>query len=162
GGDTVRSIAGGLLVQERDRGGGDDLELRSVTRRAPGAQELADLRFAWRIVKHAKSNAIVFARDGATTGIGAGQTSRVDAALAAVRKGAEAAAAAGLPASLAEGSVAASDAFFPFPDGIEALARSGITAIIQPGGAQRDADIIAAADAAGIAMVFTGMRHFRH
>jgi phosphoribosylaminoimidazolecarboxamide formyltransferase/IMP cyclohydrolase len=133
-----------------------------VTRRAPDARELADLLFAFRVCKHVKSNAIVYARNAATVGIGAGQTSRVDSARIAAWKSAEAAKAAGLERPLAEGSVVASDAFFPFPDGLLVAVAAGATAVIQPGGSIRDAAVIEAADAAGIAMVFTGMRHFRH
>jgi phosphoribosylaminoimidazolecarboxamide formyltransferase/IMP cyclohydrolase len=159
---TVRSIAGGLLVQDRDAGmiGPDDLKV--VTKRKPTPAELADLLFAWKVAKYVKSNAVVYAKDGATAGIGAGQMSRVDSALLAARKAAEAAAAAGLPVSLAKGGVCASDAFFPFPDGLIAASDAGITAVIQPGGSLRDADVIAAADERGLAMVTTGMRHFRH
>ena len=158
----VRSVAGGLLVQTRDDGTLDEGTLKVVTRRAPDARERADLAFAWKVAKHVKSNAIVFARDGATAGIGAGQMSRVDAARIAVMKAREAAQAAGLDAPLTADSVAASDAFFPFPDGLLAVAEAGATAVIQPGGSVRDDEVIAAADAAGLAMVFTGMRHFRH
>jgi phosphoribosylaminoimidazolecarboxamide formyltransferase/IMP cyclohydrolase len=136
--------------------------LRVVTRRAPTDDERRDLAFAWRVAKHVKSNAIVYARDGATAGIGAGQMSRVDSAMIAARKAEAAATAAGLPVSLAEGSVVASDAFFPFADGLIAAAEAGVTAVIQPGGSMRDAEVIAAADERGLAMVFTGMRHFRH
>jgi phosphoribosylaminoimidazolecarboxamide formyltransferase/IMP cyclohydrolase len=157
-----RSVAGGFLAQTRDFGAATRADLRVVTRRAPDAAELDDLLFAFRVCKHVKSNAIVFARDRATVGIGAGQMSRVDAARIAASKAAEAAEAAGLPAARTHGGVAASDAFFPFPDGLETIIAAGATAVIQPGGAMRDADVIAAADAAGIAMVFTGMRHFRH
>ena len=159
GGLTVRSVAGGLLVQDRDSGTLDVAEPKVVTRRAPTEAEMRDLRFAWRVCKHVKSNAIVYAKDGATVGVGAGQMSRVDSSRVAVRK-AEDAAAGGVP--LTKGSVVASDAFFPFPDGLLAAIEAGATAVIQPGGAQRDVDVIAAADAAGVAMVFTGMRHFRH
>ncbi len=159
-GVLVRSVAGGLLAQTRDNGRAD--ALRTVTKRAPTEAELRDLRFAFTVCKHVKSNAIVYARDGATVGVGAGQTSRVDSARIAAWKGAEAARAAGLPAPLTEGSVVASDAFFPFADGLEAAIAAGATAVIQPGGSIRDAEVIAAADAAGVAMVFTGMRHFRH
>jgi phosphoribosylaminoimidazolecarboxamide formyltransferase/IMP cyclohydrolase len=159
---TFRSLSGGFLAQTRDAGriGPDDL--RVVTRRAPTAAELADLLFAFRVGKHVKSNAIVYARDGATVGIGPGQPNRVDSARIAAWRGAEAAKAAGLDAPLTQGSVAASDAFFPFADGLEVVVATGATAVIQPGGSVRDAEVIAAADAAGIAMVFTGMRHFRH
>ena len=156
----VRSLAGGLLVQTRDAGRA--AELRVVTKRAPSEAQLADLRFAYLVCKHVKSNAIVFARGGATVGVGAGQMSRVDSARVASWKGKAAAKAAGLPGSLTQGSVAASDAFFPFADGLEALVAAGATAVVQPGGSLRDAEVIAAADEAGIAMVFTGMRHFRH
>jgi phosphoribosylaminoimidazolecarboxamide formyltransferase/IMP cyclohydrolase len=123
---------------------------------------MADLVFAWTVAKHVKSNAIVFAKGGATVGVGAGQMSRVDSTRIAARKAADMAAALGLPASPAVGAAVASDAFFPFADGIEALAEAGARAVIQPGGSVRDAEVIAAADAAGIAMVFTGLRHFRH
>ena len=149
-------------MQDRDAASVDDVELKVVTARAPTAEELADLTFGFRVVKHVKSNAIVFARGGATVGIGAGQMSRVDSVETAARKAAETANAAGAPASFAEGAVLASDAFFPFPDGLEAAIEAGVTAAIQPGGSVRDADVIAAADRAGIAMVFTGTRHFRH
>jgi phosphoribosylaminoimidazolecarboxamide formyltransferase/IMP cyclohydrolase len=159
---TVRSIAGGLLVQSRDSGMVSDSELKVVTKRAPSATELADLLFAWRVAKHVKSNAIVYAKGGATAGIGAGQMSRIDSAMIAARKASEAAKAAGLPESLAAGSVVASDAFFPFADGLIAAAEAGATAVIQPGGSMRDNEVFAAADERGLAMVFTGMRHFRH
>ncbi len=158
----LRSLAGGLLVQTRDAGRVTEAGLRVVTRRAPDAAELADLLFASRVCKHVKSNAIVYARGGATVGIGAGQMSRVDSARVAVLKGEAAAQAAGLPERLTQGSVVASDAFFPFADGLQAAIDAGATAVIQPGGSVRDAEVIAAADAAGLAMVFTGMRHFRH
>jgi phosphoribosylaminoimidazolecarboxamide formyltransferase/IMP cyclohydrolase len=157
----LRSLSGGLLVQERDAAGVDDLALEVVTERAPTPAELADLRFAFAVCKHVKSNAIVFARGGATVGIGAGQMSRLDSVAIAVRKAAETAIAAGkAPATV--GSVVASDAFFPFADGLEAALAAGATAVIQPGGSMRDAEVIAAADRAGAAMVFTGRRHFRH
>ena len=162
GGLVWRSVAGGFLVQERDAATVDRMELKVVTRRAPTASELADLRFGFRVVKHVKSNAIVFARGGATVGIGAGQMSRVDSVRIAAWKAEEAAKAAGEAAPLTRGSVVASDAFFPFADGVEAAAAAGATAVIQPGGSVRDADVIAAADKAGLAMVFTGTRHFRH
>jgi len=161
-GRLVRSVAGGLLVQSRDNGVIDDAELRIVTRRAPTAAERADLAFAFRVVKHVKSNAIVYAKGGATVGIGAGQMSRVDSSMIAARKAADAARAAGRDEVPTRGSVVASDAFFPFADGLEAAIAAGATAVIQPGGSVRDAEVIAAADAAGLAMVFTGMRHFRH
>jgi phosphoribosylaminoimidazolecarboxamide formyltransferase/IMP cyclohydrolase len=154
GGLELRTVRGGFLAQERDTAILDERDLRCVTAREPSKAELRDLLFAWTVVKHVRSNAIVLARDGATVGIGAGQMSRVDAVELAVRK---ARANAG-PAR----SVLASDAFFPFPDGLEAAIAAGITAAIQPGGSLRDEQVIAAADAAGIAMLFTGQRHFRH
>jgi phosphoribosylaminoimidazolecarboxamide formyltransferase/IMP cyclohydrolase len=159
---TLRSVGGGVLVQTRDWGrvGRDDL--RTVTQRAPTEGELADLLFAFRVCKHVKSNAIVYAKDGATVGIGAGQMNRVESARLAGWKAEAAAKLAGAAESLARGSVVASDAFFPFADGLQAAVAAGVTAAIQPGGSMRDAEVIAAADAAGIAMVFTGMRHFRH
>jgi phosphoribosylaminoimidazolecarboxamide formyltransferase/IMP cyclohydrolase len=161
-GIAFRSLAGGFLVQSRDNGVVANGELKVVTKRKPSEEEQADLFFAFTVAKHVKSNAIVYARDGATVGIGAGQMSRVDAARMAAWKAAEAAATQGLGKSLTVGSVAASDAFFPFADGIKVIAEAGATAIIQPGGSVRDDEVIAAADAAGLAMVFTGMRHFRH
>jgi len=157
---TFRSLAGGFLVQSRDNG--VVAELKVVTKRKPTDKELADLVFAFTVAKHVKSNAIVYARDGATVGIGAGQMSRVDAARMAAWKAGDAARAQGLSASLTEGSVAASDAFFPFPDALMVIAQAGATALIQPGGSMRDDEVIEAADAAGLAMVFTSMRHFRH
>jgi phosphoribosylaminoimidazolecarboxamide formyltransferase / IMP cyclohydrolase len=159
---AVRSVAGALLVQDRDNGALADEALKVVTRRAPTSREMADLRFAWRVAKHVKSNAIVYARDGATVGIGAGQMSRVDSARLAARKAEESAAIAGWPEPRTRGSVVASDAFFPFADGLIATIEAGATAVIQPGGSVRDAEVIAAADEAGAAMVFTGVRHFRH
>jgi len=161
-GIMVRSVSGGFLAQSRDAGRVDPAALRVVTRRAPTATELADLVFAFRVCKHVKSNAIVYAKARATVGIGAGQMSRVDSARIAAWKGAEAARAAGLSEALTQGSVVASDAFFPFADGLEAAIAAGATAVIQPGGSIRDDEVIAAADAAGVAMVLTGMRHFRH
>jgi phosphoribosylaminoimidazolecarboxamide formyltransferase/IMP cyclohydrolase len=159
---SFRSVAGGILVQERDRLGLGRGALRTVTRRAPSEAEITDLLFADRVAKHVKSNAIVFARGGATVGIGAGQMSRVDSVQIAAQKAAEAGVAAGLLQSPTHGAVLASDAFFPFADGLEAAIAAGATAVIQPGGSVRDADVIAAADRAGIAMVFTGTRRFRH
>ncbi len=159
---AYRSLAGGFLAQSRDASHVDEAALKIVTRRQPAPREMDDLLFAFRVAKHVKSNAIVYARDAATVGIGAGQMSRVDSARIAAWKAQEAATAAGLAQSLARGSVAASDAFFPFADGLEALAAAGATAVIQPGGSLRDAEVIEAADRAGLAMVFTGMRHFRH
>jgi phosphoribosylaminoimidazolecarboxamide formyltransferase/IMP cyclohydrolase len=162
GGLSIRSVAGGFLAQSRDDGRIGAGDLRVVTRRAPTEAELADLRFAFRVCKHVKSNAIVYAKAGATVGIGAGQMSRVDSARIAAWKAEEAARAAGLGAPLTAGSVVASDAFFPFADGLEAAIAAGATAVIQPGGSIRDEEVIAAADRAGVAMVLTGMRHFRH
>ena len=159
---AARSVAGGLLVQSRDQGVVDDLDLKVVSRRAPSAAELADLKFAFRVAKHVKSNAIVYAKDGATVGIGAGQMSRIDSARIAATKAEDAARAAGLPESPTRGSVVASDAFFPFADGLVAAIEAGATAVIQPGGSLRDDEVIAAADERGVAMIFTGMRHFRH
>jgi phosphoribosylaminoimidazolecarboxamide formyltransferase/IMP cyclohydrolase len=159
---TVRSVAGGLLVQDRDNAVVDDLKLTVVTKRAPTTRELADLSFAWRVAKHVKSNAIVYVKDAATVGVGAGQMSRVDSSQVAARKAQDAAKAAGLAAPATQGSVVASDAFFPFADGLLAAAEAGATAVIQPGGSLRDDEVIAAADEAGLAMVFTGVRHFRH
>jgi phosphoribosylaminoimidazolecarboxamide formyltransferase/IMP cyclohydrolase len=159
---TFKSIAGGLLVQSRDNAVADDLDLKVVTRRAPSAAELADLRFAFRVAKHVKSNTIIYAKDRATVGIGAGQMSRVDSARIAARKAEDAAKTAGLGQPLTKGSVVASDAFFPFADGLLSAIEAGATAVIQPGGSIRDDEVIAAADKAGIAMVFTGVRHFRH
>jgi phosphoribosylaminoimidazolecarboxamide formyltransferase / IMP cyclohydrolase len=159
---TVRSVAGGLLVQTRDNRNVDDNELKVVTKKQPTPAEVADLRLAAKVAKHVKSNAIIYVKDGATVGIGAGQMSRVDSARVAHRKSIDAAEAAGVPGALTQGSVVASDAFFPFPDGLEALVAAGATAVIQPGGSVNDDKVIAAADAAGIAMVVTGMRHFRH
>jgi len=161
-GIAFRSLAGGFLAQTRDDGRIGAADLRLVTQRAPTDAEMADLLFAFAVCKHVKSNAIVYARDGATVGIGSGQPNRVDSARIAAWKAVEAAKAAGLPEPLTRGSVVASDAFFPFADGLEAAVAAGATAVIQPGGSVRDKEVISAADAAGIAMVFTGMRHFRH
>jgi phosphoribosylaminoimidazolecarboxamide formyltransferase/IMP cyclohydrolase len=157
-----RQVAGGFLVQSRDDGRLALDALRVVTRRAPTQAELADLAFAWTVAKHVKSNAIVYARGGATVGIGAGQMSRVDSTRIAARKAVDMAEALGLDEPPTRGSAVASDAFFPFPDGLLAAADAGATAVIQPGGSVRDEEVIAAADAAGLTMVFTGMRHFRH
>ena len=159
---AYKQVAGGFLVQDKDTGRVTETDLRVVTRRAPTAAEMADLRFAWTVAKHVKSNAIVYARNGATVGIGAGQMSRVDSSTIAALKAARMGAELGLPQTPARGSVVASDAFFPFADGLLAAAEAGATAIIQPGGSMRDDEVIAAADAAGLAMVLTGMRHFRH
>jgi len=158
----VKSVAGGFLAQSRDASNADDLELKVVTKRAPTAAELADLKFAFKVAKHVKSNAIVYAKGGATVGVGAGQMSRVDSARIAAWKAAEAAKAQGLDAPLTVGSVVASDAFFPFADGLITAAEAGVTAVIQPGGSMRDDEVIKAADERGLAMVFTGVRHFRH
>lgn len=159
---ALRTVSGGFLAQTRDAARIDRAGLRVVTKRAPTERELADLIFAFRVAKHVKSNAVVYAKDQATVGIGAGQMSRVDSARIAAWKAAEAAKQAGLDESLAHGSVVASDAFFPFADGLIAAAEAGATAVIQPGGSVRDAEVIAAADERGLAMVFTGTRHFRH
>ncbi|HEY1925803.1 MAG TPA: bifunctional phosphoribosylaminoimidazolecarboxamide formyltransferase/IMP cyclohydrolase [Candidatus Acidoferrum sp.] len=148
----LKRILGGMLVQQPDLGQLKDSELRTVTKRVPTAEEMATMRFAWKVSKHVKSNAIVFARDSATLGVGAGQMSRVDSVKIAVMKA----------QSPLTGSVVASDAFFPFPDGVEEAAKAGATAVIQPGGSMRDNDVIAAADRLDLAMVFTGMRHFLH
>ncbi len=161
-GQTVRQVAGGYLVQDRDSGHVSRDDLRVVTKRAPTEAEMADLLFAWTVARHVKSNAIVYVRDGATVGVGAGQMSRVDSCRIAARKARDMAEALGLPAPLTQGSVVASDAFFPFADGLLTAAEAGAVAVIQPGGSMRDAEVIAAADAAGLAMVFTAMRHFRH
>ncbi len=159
---TVKSVAGGLLVQSRDNAVVDEMQLATVTKRAPTQAELADLRFAFRVAKHVKSNTIVYAKDRATVGIGAGQMSRVDAARIAARKAEDAAKEQRLSAPLTKGSVVASDAFFPFADGLLVAIEAGATAVIQPGGSVRDDEVIKAADDHGIAMVFTGTRHFRH
>jgi phosphoribosylaminoimidazolecarboxamide formyltransferase / IMP cyclohydrolase len=162
GGLAIKPITGGLLVQSRDNGHVADSEFKVVTKRAPTAQELADCRFAWTVAKHVKSNAIVYAKDGATAGIGAGQMNRRDSARIAAIKAREAAETYGWETPRTVGSAVASDAFFPFADGLLAAAEAGATAVIQPGGSMRDDEVIAAADEAGLAMVFTGMRHFRH
>jgi phosphoribosylaminoimidazolecarboxamide formyltransferase/IMP cyclohydrolase len=151
-----------MLVQSRDNAVADELDLKVVTKRAPTATEMADLRFAFRVAKHVKSNTIIYAKDRATVGIGAGQMSRVDSARIAARKAEDAAKTAGFREPLTKGSVVASDAFFPFADGLLSAIEAGATAVIQPGGSIRDDEVIAAADQAGIAMVFTGVRHFRH
>ena len=162
GGLAIKPITGGLIVQSRDNGHVADAAFTVVTKRAPSAQELADCRFAWTIAKHVKSNAIIYVKDGASVGIGAGQMSRLDSSRVAHRKSIDAAEAAGLKGALTAGSVVASDAFFPFPDGMLAAVEAGATAVIQPGGSMNDQAVVDAADEAGIAMVFTGMRHFRH
>jgi phosphoribosylaminoimidazolecarboxamide formyltransferase / IMP cyclohydrolase len=158
----LKSIAGGMLLQSRDGGTVEAGDLKVVTKRAPTAQELADCRFAWTVAKHVKSNAIVYAKDGATAGIGAGQMNRLESARIAAWKAKDAAEKAGWAEPKTIGSAVASDAFFPFADGLLAAVEAGATAVIQPGGSIRDEEVIAAADEAGLAMVFTGMRHFRH
>ncbi len=162
GGLMAKTVAGGMLVQSRDNGRIDELELKVVTKKAPTDAELRDLKLAMQVAKHVKSNAIVYVKDGATVGIGAGQMSRVDSSRIAHRKSIDAAETAGIEGALTKGSVVASDAFFPFPDGMLAAVEAGATAVIQPGGSMNDQAVIDAADAAGVAMVFTGMRHFRH
>ena len=158
----MKSIAGGMLVQSRDNGQVVEDDLKVVTKRAPTLQELADCRFAWTVAKHVKSNAIVYAKDGSTAGIGAGQMNRLESARIAAWKAKDAADKAGWAEPRTIGSAVASDAFFPFADGLLTAVEAGATAVIQPGGSMRDAEVIAAADEAGLAMVFTGMRHFRH
>src|SRR6202044_1858431 len=148
----LKNVSGGILLQDNDSRPLQDVDLKVVTQRTPTPEETRALLFAWKVCKHVKSNAIVYARDGQTVGVGAGQMSRVDSCKIGAMK-------AILPL---KGSVAASDAFFPFPDGIEEIARVGATAIIQPGGSVRDAEVIEAADRHGLAMIFTGIRHFRH
>jgi len=162
GGTSLALIAGGLLVQDRDNGTVSRDQLKCVTKRQPTEQELLDCLFAWTVAKHVKSNAIVYAKDGVTAGIGAGQMNRRDSARIAAARAKEAAEANGWPEPRTIGSAIASDAFFPFPDGLIAAAEAGATAVIQPGGSIRDDEVIAAADEAGLAMLFTGMRHFRH
>jgi phosphoribosylaminoimidazolecarboxamide formyltransferase/IMP cyclohydrolase len=159
---TVKSVAGGLLVQSRDNAVVNEMQLKTVTKRAPSQKELTDLAFAFRVAKHVKSNTIVYAKDRATVGIGAGQMSRVDSARIAARKAQDAAEQEKLPEPRTKGSVVASDAFFPFPDGLLVAIEAGATAVIQPGGSVNDEKVIAAADAHDVAMVFTGTRHFRH
>ena len=149
---VLKNVSGGMLVQDNDTRALADSDLKVVTKRPPTPEETRALLFAWKVCKHVKSNAIVYARDGQTVGVGAGQMSRVDSAKIGAMK-------AQLPL---KGTVAASDAFFPFPDGVEEIAKAGATAIIQPGGSQRDPEVIEAADRLGLAMLFTGVRHFRH
>ena len=161
-GQTMRNVAGGFLVQDRDNGHLAESDLKVVTKRQPTDAEMSDMLFAWRVAKHVKSNAIIYVKDGSTAGVGAGQMSRIDSARIAARKAEDARVAAGWDAPRTKGCVVASDAFFPFADGLLAAAKAGATAVIQPGGSIRDDDVIAAADEAGLAMVFTGMRHFRH
>jgi phosphoribosylaminoimidazolecarboxamide formyltransferase/IMP cyclohydrolase len=159
---TAKTVAGGLLVQSRDNAVVDDMTLKTVTKRAPTEAELRDLRFAFRVAKHVKSNTIIYAKDLATVGIGAGQMSRVDSARIAARKAEDAAKELKLAAPMTKGSVVASDAFFPFADGLLVAIEAGATAVIQPGGSMRDDEVIKAADEHGIAMVMTGTRHFKH
>lgn len=159
---TYRQVAGGMLVQDKDTGHVAAEDMRVVTKVKPTDAQMADLLFAWKVAKHVKSNAIVYVRDGATVGVGAGQMSRLDSALIAAKKAERMAEAMDLPAPLTQGSAVASDAFFPFADGLMEAAAAGATCVIQPGGSMRDDEVIAAADEAGIAMVMTGMRHFRH
>lgn len=159
---TIRQVSGGYLMQDKDSGHITRDDLKVVTKLAPTDTQLDDLLFAWKVAKHVKSNAIVYVKDGATVGVGAGQMSRVDSSRIAARKAQDMAEVLGLPQSPALGAVLASDAFFPFPDGLLAAAEAGARAVIQPGGSMRDDEVIAAADEAGLAMVFTGMRHFRH
>ena len=158
----VKSVSGGFLVQGRDTARVEDMSLEVVTKRQPTDSEMADLKFAFKVAKHVKSNAIVYAKSGATVGIGAGQMSRVDSARIAARKSEDAARATGEAEALVRGSVVASDAFFPFADGLLQAIEAGATAVIQPGGSIKDEEVIRTADEAGIAMVFTGVRHFRH
>jgi phosphoribosylaminoimidazolecarboxamide formyltransferase/IMP cyclohydrolase len=159
---AFRQVAGGFLVQDSDVDTITPADLKVVTKRAPTEAELADLLFAWKVAKHVKSNAIVYVKDGATVGVGAGQMSRVDSTRIAARKAEDMADVLGLPQTPTIGSVVASDAFFPFPDGLLTAAEAGATAVIQPGGSMNDQAVIDAADAQGLAMVFTGQRHFRH
>lgn len=159
---TYRNVAGGVLVQDRDSGHVADADFQVVTKRAPTEAEMADLKMAWKVAKHVKSNAIVYVKDGATAGVGAGQMSRIDAARIAARKAEDAAETAGWDQPKTVGSAVSSDAFFPFADGMLAAAKAGATAVIQPGGSIRDQEVIDAANEAGLAMVFTAMRHFRH
>ncbi|AGI69961.1 bifunctional purine biosynthesis protein PurH [Octadecabacter antarcticus 307] len=159
---TIRQVSGGYLMQDKDNGRVAACDLRIVTKVKPTDAQMADLLFAWKVAKHVKSNAIVYVKDGATVGVGAGQMSRIDSALIAAKKAARMADALGLPEPLTKGSAVASDAFFPFADGLLEAAAAGASCVIQPGGSMRDDEVIAAADEAGLAMVFTGMRHFRH
>lgn len=159
---AAKTVSGGLLVQSRDNGMVEDLDLKVVTKRAPTAQELEDMKFAFKVAKHVKSNAVIYAKDGQTAGIGAGQMSRVDSARIAALKAEDAAKALGLAEPLTKGSAVASEAFYPFADGLLAAIAAGATAVIQPGGSMRDQEVIDAANEHNVAMVFTGMRHFRH
>jgi phosphoribosylaminoimidazolecarboxamide formyltransferase/IMP cyclohydrolase len=161
-GETFRSVAGGFLVQSRDAARITAADLKVVTKVQPTPRQVEDMLFAFTVAKHVKSNAVIYAKDGQTAGIGAGQMNRRDSARIAALRAAEAAEAAGLPQSLAVGSACASDAFFPFADGLLQAVEAGATSVIQPGGSIRDAEVIEAADQAGIAMAFTGVRVFRH
>jgi phosphoribosylaminoimidazolecarboxamide formyltransferase/IMP cyclohydrolase len=161
-GMTIRQVAGGYLTQDRDNGMISATDLKVVTKRAPTESEIRDMLFARIVAKHVKSNAIVYVKNGATVGVGAGQMSRVDSTRIAARKGQDMADALGLSESPVKGAVVASDAFFPFADGLITAAEAGATALIQPGGSMRDDEVVAAADELGLAMVYTGMRHFRH
>jgi phosphoribosylaminoimidazolecarboxamide formyltransferase/IMP cyclohydrolase len=158
----LKQVSGGYLVQDKDAGQLNVSDLKVVTKRAPTDREMADMLFAWKVAKHVKSNAIVYVKDGATVGVGAGQMSRVDSCRIAARKAQDMAETLGLDTPLTHDSAVASDAFFPFADGLLTAAEAGATAVIQPGGSMRDEEVIAAADEAGLAMVLTGMRHFRH
>ncbi len=157
-----KQVSGGILVQDSDNGRIDRDNLKVVTKIAPTEDQMRDLLFAWTVAKHVKSNAIVYVKDGATVGVGAGQMSRLDSALIAAKKAERMAEALGLSEPLTKGSAVASDAFFPFADGLMEAAAAGASCVIQPGGSMRDDEVIAAADEAGLAMVLTGMRHFRH
>jgi len=159
---VLKQVSGGFLVQDKDNGRLTKDDLKVVTKRPPTEAEMNDMLFAWKVAKHVKSNAIVYVKDGATVGVGAGQMSRVDSCRIAARKSQDMANTLGLPAPLTQGSVVASDAFFPFADGLLTAAEAGASAVIHPGGSMRDDEVIAAADEAGLAMVLTGMRHFRH
>ena len=159
---TIRQVSGGYLLQDKDTGRISVDDLKVVTKKQPTTAQMTDMLFAWTVAKHVKSNAVIYVKDGATVGVGAGQMSRVDSTHIAARKAEEMSQILGLSAPLTQGSVVASDAFFPFADGLLSAAAAGAKAVIQPGGSMRDAEVIAAADAAGLAMVFTGMRHFRH
>ncbi|MBL4855001.1 MAG: bifunctional phosphoribosylaminoimidazolecarboxamide formyltransferase/IMP cyclohydrolase [Robiginitomaculum sp.] len=161
-GQSMRNVAGGLLLQDRDNGHVAESDLKIVTKRQPTKREMSDMLFAWRVAKHVKSNAIIYVKDGATAGIGAGQMSRIDSARTAARKAIDAQKSAGWAEPRTKNCVCASDAFFPFADGLMHAAKAGATAVIQPGGSIRDKDVIKAADEAGLAMMFTGMRHFKH
>ncbi|MGY9052314.1 MAG: bifunctional phosphoribosylaminoimidazolecarboxamide formyltransferase/IMP cyclohydrolase, partial [Rhodobacterales bacterium] len=162
GGQTWRQVAGGYLIQDRDNGFINQEDIKLVTKRAPSDIEMRDMLFAWKVAKHVKSNAIVYVKDGATVGVGAGQMSRIDSTRIAARKAQDMAKAINLEKPLTIGSVVASDAFFPFSDGLLAAAKAGATAVIQPGGSMRDEEVIKAADELGLAMLYTGMRHFKH